>query len=235
MPTASLSSNDSHRPTQVTGSSEAEDRKTFSHQTLILTALAAINNPSNHPTFKAAEVNKERIQYMKDTAIRTPIIDAATTILVTDTEILATMASVYAPHSIVALKKSESNEDQAHNKTLDNLFEEKLKFLDAQSSMKFWREMDGVLPDDLGVEDIIDEAQHASKGPGLKDKDIFISMPNINQNILIPSQKSTERLPINSHQSSTSNDPICKPIAVVDGRWQQIWESKSGFIFEATK
>jgi hypothetical protein len=229
MPTASLSSNDSHRPTQVTGSSEAEDRKTFSHQTLILTALAAINNPSNHPTFKAAEVNKERIQYMKDTAIRTPIIDAATTILVTDTEILATMASVYAPHSIVALK-----EDQAHNKTLDNLIEAKLKHLDAKSSMKFWREMDGVLPDDLGI-DITDEAQHASKGPDLKDKDIFISIPNINQNIRIPSQKSTERLPINSHQSSTSNDPICKPIAVVAGRWQDILKSKSGFIFEAAK
>lgn len=52
--------------------------------------------------------------------------------------------------------------------------------------MKFCRVMDGVLPEELGIEDITDEAQPASRGTGLKDKDIFfISFPNIDKNILI--------------------------------------------------
>src|SRR5437016_10350494 len=88
-------------------------QETFSNQTLILTALAAINNPSHHPTFNESQISKERLRYMKDKATNhTPIIDAATTILITDTEILATMARGVSSHthSLFALKVDDLEE-----------------------------------------------------------------------------------------------------------------------------
>jgi hypothetical protein len=88
--------------------SPEEARDTFSHQTLILTALTAINSSAGHPSFNYKQVNKERLQYMKEKATHTRIIDAATTILVTNTEILATIArGVNATHSIIALKETD--------------------------------------------------------------------------------------------------------------------------------
>jgi hypothetical protein len=74
---SSLSLNDSlSQSLQLGVISGDHDRETFSHQTLILTALTAINNQNHHPTFMAAEVEKERIQNMKDKNSHTSVIDS---------------------------------------------------------------------------------------------------------------------------------------------------------------
>jgi hypothetical protein len=122
---SSLSFKDSDSQPLSPNSEEAkQDREKFSHQTLILTALTAINNTNNHSTFNANQVSKERFKYMKEKIARTPIIDAATTILVTDTEILATMArGTHAAHSIFALKEVRERDQFGDNKNHDNPFE----------------------------------------------------------------------------------------------------------------
>lgn len=192
-------------------SSEAkENRETFSRQTLILTALTAINSPNHHPTFNEFLVNKERIQYMKDKTDHTPIIDAATKILITDTEILATMTrGVQCAHSIVAIKEMKEQYKEHDNK-LETLLESGLKDLDSKASTRLARELDALLPDS---DDFDWEESHNP------DKDVFISFPNINSAI-----------PIDS--SSYTGDPICKPIIMNEGLWNQIMMSKNGFIFE---
>jgi hypothetical protein len=102
--------------TQTTFSTQAaSDRETFSNQTLLLTALTAINNPSSHPSLNDSEVNKERLHLMKEKAARTRIIDAATTILVTDTEILATMARRTHTTNIIFALTEIRQEDRAEH------------------------------------------------------------------------------------------------------------------------
>jgi hypothetical protein len=133
----SLSLNDSE--TLLGAGAEAEKRETFSHQTLILTVLAAINNPNHHPTFKATEVNNERIQYMKDKTNHIPVIDAATTILVTHTEILATMTRGVNTHGLVAIKEIVNQEPE--NDSLLPLLSK------LSHSVRCPREIDEVLPD----------------------------------------------------------------------------------------
>jgi len=140
MPTASsLSLNDS--PSQTLGLgviSEERDRETFSHQTLILTALAAMNNRNHHPTFKADEVEDERIRYMKDKNSHTSVIDAATTILITDTEVLATMTR--GVNRLFAIKEVNQEDESRLNSMLASQ-------VDANTSALFLREIDEVLPD----------------------------------------------------------------------------------------
>jgi hypothetical protein len=165
---------------------------------------------------------------MKDEARgHTPIIDAATTILVTDTEILATMAHGGAPDAIVALKEVEKGnlELEEERKKLDVLLESHVENdIESDSTRRFLGEMDGLLPDEFDTVPV-------ESGP-VTDEDVFISIPNMNKKIHV--QESTERFDL-SQQSSTSSDPICRQIHMGSGRWAQIMELKTGFIFESTK
>jgi hypothetical protein len=82
------------------------DRDTFCYQTLLLTALTALNNDlrRNHPTIHEVAVFSERLTDMKNnTNKHTRVMDAATAILITDTEILATMT--HGVQSIVAVRE----------------------------------------------------------------------------------------------------------------------------------
>lgn len=195
--------------------SQAEqDRETFSNQTLILTALTAINSPSKHPTFKKDLVNQERIQYMKEKAAHTPIIDAATAILITDTEILATMSRA---HSIVTLKEMKGKDQDSEKQLLLGHLESEIKRLSPKASVKLLKSFDELLPDDPdSVED--DLVTRTDKHPG----DVFVSFPNINE--AIPMQ-----------EEYTGGDLICKPIVKGVGYWNRILESKSGYIFDLPK
>ena len=208
--------------------SEREDRETFSHQTLILTALTAINSSNKHPTFNNAHVIQERLTYMNEKAFHTPTIDAATTLLVTDTEILATMAhGSNALQGIVTVKEIEKSKDQLEEdkKKLDALFESGLKNGSGTTEENILR-MDGLLSEEFYTVNYPENSDPV--------EDLFISFPNINEEVLI--QKSTERLPIDlSQQSSTSSDPICRPIEMGNGHWAEIQTKKKGYIFESTK
>jgi len=154
----------------ISSTQAASDRETFSNQTLLLTALTAINNPSSHPSLNDSEVNKERIRTMKAKAARTRIIDAVTTILVTDTEILATMTRrTHTTNSIFALTEIRQKDKAQHER-----FESKLENLAPEGSHQ-------MLPGDFDMED---------RGP-VTDEDVFISIPNMNKKIHV--QESTER------------------------------------------
>lgn len=192
-----------------------KDRETFSHQTLLLTALTAINNENHHPSFNLDDVNRDRVEYMRAKTSHTSIIDAATTILITNTEILATMARHHA-HGIFAFKEIQGNNPE-QMKLIDDL----LTSPDPQLG-----KIDELLPDHLDMDGNgpvtwtdSDEAQTASEGH------VFVSFPNTNKKICV-------QAPANlSQQSSTSSGPICQPIATDNGHWSQIMESTSGFIF----
>jgi hypothetical protein len=199
-----------------------EDRELFSNQTLILTALTAINNPNMHPLLNAKQVNDTRLQYMKDKGTRhTPVIDAATTILITDTEILATMAhGIQDKHSILALREvKEEYKDQ-----LDAL-------LQSDNESNGSRLLDGIekiLPADFDVESHRDEPGsdfdvESHKDEPVSNKGVFISFPNIDKGLHF--KNCTEGLPIDS-------PPMCNPIHTGNERWTKIMTSKSGFIFE---
>jgi hypothetical protein len=124
-----------------------EDREKFSHQTLLLTALTAVNNINCHPSLNDSDVNRLSMQYMKDKAAHTPIIDAATTILVTDSEILATMAyGVQDTHSILALKEVKE-EDSGYKDQLDVLLHS-----DSNGSDTILEDINRILPADFDVE-----------------------------------------------------------------------------------
>jgi hypothetical protein len=209
----------------------SEDRETFSHQTLILTALTAINSPNNHPIFNGIEVNKERLRCMKERITHTRIIDAATAILITDTEILATMArGANTAHSIVAIKEIMRKDQESDSQLHDDLLQVGKQFqdLDPGASDRVLGEIDGLIPGELHMAKSVTDEGHR-----VPADDVFVSFPNINKAIPFPMQ---EQLPIDSvQQSSTSHGPICTPIATVNGHWTQIMESKKGFIFESTK
>ncbi|KAM6490168.1 hypothetical protein JOM56_014360 [Amanita muscaria] len=66
-------------------------RTQFSHLTLLLALVTAINNRSNHPTLHSAEVFEERLQRIQSNS-RTKVMEAAIGILVQNTEILAGMS-----------------------------------------------------------------------------------------------------------------------------------------------
>ncbi|KAM6493056.1 hypothetical protein JOM56_011190 [Amanita muscaria] len=66
-------------------------RTQFSHLTLLLALVTAINNRSNHPTLHGAEVFEERLQRIQSNS-RTKVMEAAIGILVQNTEILAGMS-----------------------------------------------------------------------------------------------------------------------------------------------
>jgi hypothetical protein len=165
MPTASsLSLNDSPSQSLPLGVISGDrDRETFSHQTLILTALAAINNRNHHPTFMAAEVEKERIQNMKDKNSNTSVIDAATTILITDTEILATMNR--GPNRLFAVKEINQENESRFKCQLESQ-------VDANTSELF--EIDEVLPD---------SKHNGKKRDHMPDEGVFFSFPNPNKEI----------------------------------------------------
>lgn len=195
------------------------DRETFSHQTLILTALTAINSSNHHPTFNDIPVIRERVQYMKDKADHTPVIDAATTILVTDTEILATMTrGAQNTHSIVAITTSKEIQetDQQHDEKLNELLELHLPTLKSDASIHVLRKIDELLPDDF----------NDFSGESGVEKNVFISFPNINTKVpLLINRTEESELPV--------HDPICKPIAMDKGLWTQIMESKRGYFTES--
>lgn len=88
-----------------------EARAEFSHQTLLLTALTALNNQNtNKPSFHDKLVFDERIKYMsRKTDTHTNVVDSATSILITGTEIIATMS--HGVKSIVAVKEESSGND----------------------------------------------------------------------------------------------------------------------------
>jgi len=209
MPTASsLSLNDS--PSQTLGLgviSEERDRETFSHQTLILTALAAMNNRNHHPTFKADEVEDERIRYMKDKNSHTSVIDAATTILITDTEVLATMTR--GVNGLFAIKEVNQEDESRLNSMLASQ-------VDANTSALFLREIDEVLPD---------SDHDGKKRDHMPDEGVFFSFPNPNKHIHMGTGP-----PI-----SSSTDAICKPIKMDKELWTQIVQLGSGYIDEPTE
>ena len=214
MPTASsLSLNDS--PSQTPGViSEEHMRETFSHQTLILTALAAINNRNHHPIFNATEVEKERIQYMQDNKnSHTPVIDAATMILITDTEVLATMTrgvQNLKAHRLVAIKEINQEDESEFNSLLDSQ-------LDANHSQLLLRGIDEVLSE-------LDSDHGRVKRDQIPDEGIFLSFPNPNEEIFL-----------GSHSIPSSTDTICKPIKMDKGLWTQIMLLGSGHIDEPTQ
>ena len=141
----------------------AKDRETFSHQTLLLTVLTAINNPNHHPSFNVNQVNQERVKYMQAKAARTPVIDAATTILVTDTEILATMAcGVRGMQGILTLKATQE-ENVVKMQLLNRLENPDLHQVDEFPLDDFFMEGNGP---------VTDEAQAACKSS------LFLSLPN---------------------------------------------------------
>ena len=189
-----------------------QDRETFSHLTLLLTALTAINSPNDHPFFNEVEVNKERLEFMKQKANHTPVIDAATTVLVTDTEILATMTrGVPNAHSMIAMKE-EHYHDQADEKSLDAA----LLQLELKPSLQILREMDEIIP----VEEILQVSDDLDKeGIGHGSSNVFISFPNINS-------------AIRSGSSSTSKPDGYKiqPLISEKSFWSQITESKCGYL-----
>jgi len=213
--TCSLSRQDSAKD------SAKEDREKFSHQTLILTALTAITTPNQHPSFNDHFVKLERLHYMEKSR-HTRVIDAATTILVTDTEILATMAR--GANSIVALK--EINRGDKDHSVLRDLLDSESQDVYSKSnqilgelnskSNRILGEVDELLPGEfeMNSDPVIDEDHHAPA----KDPQVFVSFPNPNSSIAMP-----------------SSDRICKPIAPDNGYWPQIWESKEGYIFESTQ
>jgi hypothetical protein len=193
----------------------AEDRETFSSQTLILTALTAVNNPNHHPTLHDIEVNEERIQYMKEKASHTPVIDAATTILVTNTEILATMTrQLQNAHRIIAIKEINENNlkvNQEHDDKLNDLFKSpQFNELDSPASNRFLKTIDALLPDS--------ESNLDDKGASDEDH-VFISFPNSNEAIRMDS-------------SESSSNHLIKPIALDNGLWAQIMDSKTGIIVD---
>jgi hypothetical protein len=193
----------------------ARDREIFSQQTLVLTALTAINNPNKHPTFKHSQVSQERLQFMKEKASPTPIIDAATTILVTNTEILATMANgANSSHGIVALTEIEKGEELLEGPRRKIVDLAKSKFKDGIESTLFLRDLDGHLPDEFYPLPVNEDS--------VPDEDIFVSFPNIDKALAVPLPKPT-------------SSPICKPIDLGNGRWAQIMKGKTGFIFESSK
>lgn len=143
---------------------------------------------------------------MREKASHTPIIDAATAILITDTEILATMSRA---HSIVSFKEIKGR-DQEYS-LLHHELESRIKDLNSEESMKLLKQFDEFLPNAVG-DDAVADKYHG---------DVFVSFPNIN-----------ERIPM---QESTSDDYICRPIAEDKGYWKRILESKSGYIFDPLK
>ena len=207
---------------QLEDSSESSDREIFSRQTLVLTALTAINNPNNHPTFNNIQVNQERLKFMKEKASQTstPIIDAATTILVTDTEILATMAhGANASHGIVAIKEIEIEKGDelvkmTNEKIVDSLNQSELGN-DVESTLMILRGMDGHLPDEFYPLPVAENDE-----PELED--VFVSFPNINEALGVPLEKST-------------SNPICRPIEIDIGHWAEIMKRETGFIFGSPK
>jgi hypothetical protein len=90
---------------------EAQEARTkFSHQTLLLTALTALNNGGKSPSFHDKLVFDERIKYMRrKTDTHTSVVDSVTSILITGTEIIATMS--HGVKSIVAVKEESSGND----------------------------------------------------------------------------------------------------------------------------
>ena len=197
-----------------------EDRETFSHQTLLLTALTAINN--HHPSFNDYQISQERLEYMRDKATHTPIIDAATTILVTDTEILATMACGVdgTTHSLVALREIGQNENTHVEQLLNS------GNLDFQMMNKY----DEYIPGDF---DLVENGPATYEAQAeAAEHPLFVSFPNINTTVPMQAPGPTARSPIDSsQQSSMSRDSICTPIVIEEGHWSQIMASKSGFVF----
>lgn len=202
-----------------------EDRETFSCQTLILTALTAINNGNNHPTLHNEGVNKERIKFMNDKVHHTPVIDAATTILVTDTEILATMTR--GTHGIVAIQEIKG-ENQVEDDRLSALLDSEesgLNTLGPEIPIRVLGKIDALLPDSVDY--------NTEESGNADDKDVFFSFPNICKSIPVSEGSSPYR--IDSSSTSDLDDPICKPIIVDKGLWEQIMDLNSGFILEGPK
>ena len=154
----------------------------------------------------AAEVEKKRIQNMKDKNSHTSVIDAATTILITDTEILATMTR--GVNRLFAIK--EVNQE---NKSR---FKSQLELqVDTNTSELF--EIDEVLPD---------SDHNGKKRDHMPDEGVFFSFPNPNKEIPM----GTGSPPI-----SSSIDATCKPITMDKGLWTQIVQLRSGYIDEPTE
>jgi hypothetical protein len=137
-----------------------EDRDTFSHQTLLLTALTALNNPNNNPTIHEHLVKDERVRYMfQGTNRHTRVMDAVTTILITDKEIIATM--IQGVQKIVAVKEeaiiTAANKADIGPQILENL--------------------------DLDLDDILEQRDPTS------DKTVFVSFPNIDKKLFKSSKE----------------------------------------------
>jgi hypothetical protein len=190
-----------------------KDRDIFSHQTLLLTALTALNNPNHNPTLNDRIVNEERLACMKQkTNHHTRVTDAAATILITDTEILATTSMTQEVYTIVAIK--EDSEDG--NRRLQDAIKAGLEPQSLEISNEF-----------IDSEDIAREKPDPSH-----KKTVFFPFPSINKKLL----KSSKALsPIGSSSTGGSHDHICQPIVVDKGFWDQILNSETGFMVESKK
>ena len=141
-----------------------KDRETFSHQTLVLTALTAINSANQHPSLNDAKVRVERFLTMKDKAESTRVIDAATTILVTNAEVIATMA--HGADSIVTLTEINRNGEHSLPRVRDLL---QSRAPDTKQHHIFG-EVDELIP--------ADEIIRLRNEPRKSDHQVFVSFPN---------------------------------------------------------
>jgi hypothetical protein len=148
-----------------------KDREFFSHQTLVLTALSAITAVNQHPKFKDDEVRIERLAYMQteSKSTHTRVIDAATTILVTNAEVLATMAregrSIVTLNATIRKGQDPFLGDLLQSSGLNN------------KTRKIFGKVDELLPGDLDV------MNSDPKSGG----QVFVSFPNPRRESLMPS------------------------------------------------
>ena len=144
-----------------------EERELFSHQTLLLTALTALNNPNNSPKLHDNLVKEERVEYMRQQTTRhTPVMDAVTTILITDKEIIATMAR--GIQTILAIKQDPIETKQ---EAIDT------EKLEAPQNDDFDLDLEGI-----ETEERPDPASQ---------KTVFLSFPNIDKKIVMSSINSS--------------------------------------------
>src|ERR1700678_202916 len=142
---------------------------------------------------------------MKDKKRHTSVIDAASTILITNTEILATINR--GPNRLFAIKEI-TQEDESR-------FKSQLKSqVDANTSELF--EIDEVLPD---------SDHNGKKRDHMPDEGVFFSFPNPNKEIPMGTGP-----PI-----SSSTKPTCKQHKMEKKLWTQIVQLGSGYIDEPTE
>jgi hypothetical protein len=120
-----VKSKKTNHPTKLEGTTPAER---FSHVSLLLTLLMAMNHPSGHPTMDQHMVLSERINRVATSNTEDHVKEAALTLLVRDAEILASMNFTQAPK--LAIFQDKAAEVNQHTEPLPIYDENKSAILD---------------------------------------------------------------------------------------------------------